>query len=268
MKPRGIYLRGDKKAVYSNSFETRRWLSTEYVDFWLTTQEQEEGRRSLRRKLVSLLPFELKTELRILDIGAGGGALSLEILNNFPQTQVICQDFSAAMLAQAAKNLAAFSDRTKFVQSDLADPVWTQSISGTFDAVVSSLVMHTVPDRVKDLYCEVLTLIKPGGCFIFADNLAPPGPIFEHVYLKERLLARQAKIKMETGFTKSLEDIEIEMRSGRRTHERGFPDRARDPLITTLTLAHHLEWLTQAGFNEVDCLWKEMRHAVIGGFKP
>ena len=171
------------------------------------------------------------------------------------------------MLTQAQNKLAAFTGRVTFVQSDLATPEWNQPILGIFDLVVSSLVMHTVPGQVKEIYRQVFTLIKPEGCFIFADNLSPPGPTIENVYLKERLLAHQARIKTETGVVKSLKDIEAELTERRRSREKDYPDRVRNPLRGTLTLTNHLEWLKQAGFDEVDCLWKEMRHAVIGGFR-
>ena len=251
----------------SKSFEIQRWHSTEYVDSWMASREREERRKLLRRKLVSLLPFDPEVSIRVLDLGTGGGALSQEILSSFPRAYIVCQDFSEVMLGHARQHLAEFTNRVTFICSDLSAPEWTKVISGTFEAVVSSLVMHTVPSRVREIYGEVYSLVKPGGCFVFSDTLSSPGPMLEKIYMKKRLIAYQSKIKAETGIEKSLEEIETELREKWRNRDSGYRERARNPLRRTLTLVNHLRWLTEAGFGEVDCLWKDLNHAVVSGFK-
>ena len=79
--------------------------------------------------------------------------------------------------------------------------------------------------------------------------------------MKARLKTLQAAIKAETGIEKSLEEIEMELKEKRRNQDIGYPERVRNPLRRTLTLMNHLKWLREAGFDEVDCLWKDMRHA-------
>jgi tRNA (cmo5U34)-methyltransferase len=251
----------------AKSYETQRWHSTEYVESWMANQDREERRSFLRKKLVSWLPFELEASIRLLDLGAGGGALSQEILSAFPKARIVCQDFSEVMLDHARQHLAKFTGRVTFVRSDLTTPEWTKAISGTFEAVASSLVMHTVPSRVREIYGEVFGLTKPGGYCLVADITAPPGPILEKAFLRWRLKSRQARIKTETGVEKSLEEVEQELREKRRIQGKGFPERARNPLRGALTLVNHLDWLRQAGFDEVDCLWKDLNQAIIGGFK-
>ena len=54
-------------AIDANEFDVRRWHSMEYVADWIANREQEEGRKVLREKLISLLSFEPETELRVLD---------------------------------------------------------------------------------------------------------------------------------------------------------------------------------------------------------
>ena len=68
----------------------------------------------LRRKLVSSLPFESEDSFRVLDLGAGGGALSREILTNFPNAQIVCQDFSEVMLGHARQRLIKITNRSCF----------------------------------------------------------------------------------------------------------------------------------------------------------
>lgn len=251
----------------SEAFEVNRWHSAEYVESWMADKVREAGRRLLRKKLVSLLPFDLGGSIRVLDVGAGTGGLSLEILSAYPNASLICQDFSESMLAHARQQLAPFSGRVTFVKSDLRDPEWRQTGEGTFDAVVSSFAMHTVPDRVKEIYREIFDLVNSGGCFLTCDIFTPPGPVLEKAYRKARLIAYQANLKAEMGVEKSLEEVEKEMSERRRNRGAFLSNRQRSRLVGTFTLTNHLGWLAQAGFGEVDCLWKDMRRAVIGGFK-
>ena len=251
----------------SESFEVQRWHSPEFVESWMTDETREAWRRTLRKKLVSMLAFEPEATIRVLDVGAGTGGLSLEILGNYPKAHMVCQDFSEAMLAHARQKLKSFSAQVTFVQSDLQDPAWLRLIEGTFDAVVSSLVMHTVPNRTREIYRELLDKVNPGGCLLTGDVFAPPGPILEKAYLKARILAYQATIKAETGVVKSLAEIEQDMKERRRIRESSFPHRVRNRPVGFFTIMNHLEWLRQAGFDEVDCLWKDMHPAIIGGFR-
>ena len=251
----------------SESFEIQRWHSATYVESWSANREQEDGRRSLRKKLVSLLPFESQASIRVLDLGAGGGALSQEILVSFPNARIVCQDFSEVMLGHARQHLAKFKDQAIFVRSDLSNADWVKSISERFDAVVSSLVMHTVPSRISEIYHEVFGLVKPDGYFVIADSISTSGPALEKVYLKVRLKTLRAAIKAETGIEENLEEIELKMKERRRAQNIGYPERVRNPLRVMLTLENHLEWLREAGFDEVDCLWKDMQRAVIMGIR-
>ncbi len=97
--------------------------------------------------------------------------------------------------------------------------------------------------------------------------IAPPGPMLEKAYFKSWLTAHQTAIKAETGIEKSLAEIEQELHEQRRLREGSFPHRIRNTSIRSTNLMNQLDWLNQAGFDEVDCLWKEMRRAIIGGFK-
>lgn len=251
----------------SEPFEIRRWHSPEYVESWMDNQSRESQRQALRKKLVSLLPFEPDQSPRVLDVVAGAGALSLEILGVYPNAQIVCQDFSKIMLGHARERLQQFSGRVTFVESDLKHPAWLQTIEETFDAVASSLVFHTVPTRVRKIYGEIFHMVKAGGCFLSGDHVAPPGPAVGRVYYKANLAAHQAMVKAETGLEKGLAEVEQELRERRRFRWASWSNRPQGLPSGAVTLLNHLEWLRQAGFDEVDCLWKDMRRAVIGGFK-
>ncbi len=216
-----------------------------------------------------LLPFQPGDIIRVLDIGTGDGALSLEILGAYPKTQLVCHDFSETMLDRARQRLAHFLEAVTFVKGDLRDPVWTHAIEGKFDAVVSSIAIHNVaestqgasPERVREIYGEVFGLVKPGGCFLNYDYVTASGPVVQRIYRKERLTAEQARLKADTGIEKSLQELEQEFHERRRGGSQSLPEPGALPILD------QLEWLRQAGFDEVDCFWKDQRSAIFGGFR-
>jgi tRNA (cmo5U34)-methyltransferase len=165
------------------------------------------------------------------------------------------------MLSHARRRTKRFSRKISFAISDLRNSDWAHEIEGNFDAVVSSLVLHNIRDalRIREIYGEIHSLTKPGGCFLCGDLVAAPGPITGRAYLKARLAVYQLAIKKRTGIEKSLEELEQEWgdrRPGHGAYPHGAP-----------TLIDQLMWLEQAGFDEVDCLWKDTRRAIIAGFR-
>ena len=250
----------------AKSFEDR-YRSAKFVDFWMSDERMEAARTFWRQKLISFLPFELTDGVHVLDLGAGTGKLSLEILKKYPNAYVTCHDFSEVMLSHARKQLADFESRTTFVQSDLRNTGWSQPIKGPFDAVVSSFVTHTLPERVKAIYQELFALISPGGLFLSCDSVSPSGPDLQQIVRRSQLIEYQDRIKARTGVERSLQEIEQRLRERRSRYHAFFEGRDEMSSLSTLTLANHMQWLTDAGFDEVDCLWRQTRTAVIASVR-
>jgi len=250
----------------SGNFKNR-YLSSKYVDFWMADRGMEAGRSVWRQRLLSFLPFEPADSFRLLDLGTGTGALSLEILNRYPNVSLTCLDFSEAMLIHARERLEKFSEKVTFVQTNLRNSGWSKAVDGTFDALVSSFVTHTIADMIKKVYQELFELVNPDGCFLSCDVFPPPGPILERIYHKSRLLDRQYGIKMKTGAEKTIPEVEQLLRERRESYKAFFKADDRILTIGSPTVMNHLEWLKEAGFDEVDCLEKHTRNAIIGGFR-
>ncbi len=57
------------------------WSSKEYVQDWASRQDRsEDGRREGFQMLADSIPFPKRAAIRILDVGAGYGALMLFLL--------------------------------------------------------------------------------------------------------------------------------------------------------------------------------------------
>jgi tRNA (cmo5U34)-methyltransferase len=205
------------------------WHSPAYVDEWISSDAtKDDQRRPLLRQLAAFLPFETDRPLRVLDIGAGYGMLTREVVDRFPAAHVVLHDFSEPMFEHARARLPDALDRLEFVTADLREPTWVSALDGDFDAVVSSIAIHNVRELaiIARIYADIRPLVRAQGCFYNIDFVAPAGP----------LTARAHSLR-------------------RRLPEGEIPN-----------LERHLRWLRDAGFDEADCLLRAESQTLVAGF--
>ncbi|WP_128330510.1 trans-aconitate 2-methyltransferase [Apibacter sp. HY039] len=175
---------------------------------------------------------------KILDIGAGTGLFSNFVLKKYPDARITLVDLSEKMLEIAEKRFSD-SPNVKIVCEDFTKHHFTD----TYDVVISSLAIHHLVDQDKiELYNSIYFNLNQGGIFINAEQISGSSEYFVKLY-EERW-----KEKIENS---GLTDEEINA-----AYERIKLDK-RSPLFQQLT------WLSDAGFKEVDCLYKYYDFAVI-----
>jgi len=173
----------------------------------------------------------------ILDIGAGTGLLSAVIKESFPGARLTLLDGAPAMLAQARKLLGDAG--THYLTADLLDPL----PAGPWDAIVSALAIHHLSDEHKrDLFARIRSSLRPGGVFVNAEQVSGPTPRLTALY--ERWHEQQTR-------GAGSDDAEWQAAAERMSHDR------------LAGLEDQLAWLRNAGFGDVDCLFKQYRFAVI-----
>ena len=149
------------------------WHSTDYVAEWITRDAaRDPERRPLLREMLSFAPFPRDAELEVLDVGAGYGAVSEEVLQAFPAARVTLQDYSRPMLDHARQRLAGRSDQLRYVLCDLIDPSWPRQVGGPFDLAVSAIALHNLRDleNIFACYRVIHDLLKPAGSFLNCDR--------------------------------------------------------------------------------------------------
>jgi ubiquinone/menaquinone biosynthesis C-methylase UbiE len=152
------------------------WNSREYIHRWAGRQEEREVERAkIFRSIAKLLSSDPRVEIKILDLGAGYGALAQFLLVHFPNATAVCQDGSAEMAKLGRTRMSAFKGRFKYVLCDFSKPGWSRRINGPFDAVVSSIAIHNVrsPEIIRSIYQEAFSLVRSGGCFLNFDRMTP-----------------------------------------------------------------------------------------------
>jgi tRNA (cmo5U34)-methyltransferase len=165
---------------------------------------------------------------RILDLGCGDGRLTALALAVYPESTALCVDMSPPMLA-AAQERFADDERVELVTHNLDDPL---PFDGPFDAILTSLAVHHVTDERKvTLYAEIAQLLAPGGVFCNLEIVRSP--------------------------TQALHD--------QWRDEMGARD---DPADRLADMTSQLTWISAAGLENVDCIWKWRSLALLRGERP
>ncbi len=247
------------------------WHSDSYVRDWVDSQRDEERAVQLRR-MMHLIPFDPDAEVRVLDIGGGYGFVTRLVLETFPRALVVLHDYSEPMIAEARNELSPFGDQVSFTRGDLMTPDWVENLDGQFDAVVSSIAIHNVryPDRIHGTYREVFPYVAPGGCFLNLDRVEVPGDAIRGAERHAELMERRHELFAQSGQWRTLSEVEPEVRFRRgRVESGGETADAVERMAShePATLANQLRWLSEAGFDEVDCFWRDGRRALIGAYR-
>jgi SAM-dependent methyltransferase len=220
-----------------------------------------------RRKLIPM--FEEQEELarllvthggrhirRFCDLGAGDGGFADLVMNAHPDSTCVLVDFSKPMFAAAEKRLGDRRDRWELVDADLATSAWLEQLprEERFDAVVSRLCIHHLPDeRKRELYKEAFDLLEPGGLFLNWDHVAIGGlaeGLFDKYFMERMIEAEQ-----ESEKPRSEEELRCLYMD---SHE-------EDILLDPET---QCDWLRAIGFEQAEVYFKAIELAIFAGVKP
>lgn len=193
--------------------------------------------------LTMILPFHSQEHAKILDLGCGTGNVSLAIKKRFPQVEITCLDLAENMIQNTRYKLAEYSD-VNYLVGDLRD---LEAVA-EYDAVVSSLAIHHLSrQEQRALYTQIYTALKEGGVFYNADNLLSSSEHLNQLYLKkwkEFMFQHHTPEEVETVWLA-------------RHHQEDNPQPLQD----------HLNRLKEAGFQNLDVVWKHYYFGVYGGRK-
>ena len=106
-----------------------------------------------------------------LEIGAGVGAMSAQLLTLYPRFRMVATDYDTELVGMAEQVLAGFGRRASAQRADAAQLPFPD---GRFDLVLSAAVLHHVIDWDQAL-AEAVRVLRPGGKLIGYDmlNTAP-----------------------------------------------------------------------------------------------
>lgn len=234
------------------------WGNRDFIERWSTKRGWQAPIRDVQTAMVlRMIPHPIDAPIRILDLGAGYGALAVAVLNERPNATAVCLDASEAMLTLGKERNSNLKHRVSFVQGSLESSDWLHSVEGTFDAVISARALHHFTENQRRLYIfkEVFERVRPRGCFINGDNVRAPTKLLTERYRAARDQYLDRFIRQSSGGKTNLAEAKAASPSTYHgPHNNGYLD-------------EELAWLREAGFKDVDCFWKFGTTVVYGGFK-
>ena len=182
---------------------------------------------------LELLPFDKTKAIEVLDLGAGTGLFSEHIIRKYPLAEFVLYDLAPKMLKIARERFQQYPKQFEIVVTDYRDFQSTRR----YDLVISSLSIHHLIDREKkNLFGQVYRSLKNGGVFINVDQIKGPKQGMQDLYWTNWLKKVREKGAAEEQIQTSIER--------RMKYD-------KDAL-----LGDQLEWLSDAGFVNVDCVYK------------
>ena len=131
----------------------------------------EIGRNQVRGKLHKLLGKPLPTFGRSLEIGAGTGYFTLNMLQDGVVRDAVATDISPGMLEALEVNARRIGVSVETVACDAEDLPFDDD---SFDLVLGHAVLHHIP-RLDRAFAEFKRVLRPGGEFLFAGEPSQTG---------------------------------------------------------------------------------------------
>jgi ubiquinone/menaquinone biosynthesis C-methylase UbiE len=114
---------------------------------------------------------------RICDLGCGAGMSTHPLLDVFPDAEVHAVDIAAPMLRYAHARSEAMGVPVHYKQASAAQ---TGYPDGSFDLVISNLLLHEIPQKLtRQVLAECHRLLAPGGITVHNDMVGWPDDPFQ-----------------------------------------------------------------------------------------
>jgi tRNA (cmo5U34)-methyltransferase len=205
--------------------------SIEYYDDWM--KKALPSYDEIFRTAQELVPFEKSAPIQVLDLGAGTGLFSQHIFEKFPNASFILYDLAEKMLGVAKERFRASAGKFEYIVGDYRQ----LQVPHKFDLVISSLSIHHLADAEKrELFRSVYGVLRAPGVFLNVDQIRGESGTVRDLYWNHWLAQVRRNEPSEERIRESIER--------RTTYDR------------EATLADQLRWLAEAGFINVDCVYK------------
>jgi tRNA (cmo5U34)-methyltransferase len=222
------------------------WKEQDRVDEYISrTDDQQDDRDAVFTLMCSLIPQLKEAKAKILDIGSGHGPVITAVLDYFPNSTGIGLDISEPMMTIGSERMARFGERFRYIMGDFGEGRLPQEIvdAGPYDIIVSARAIHHLASpEMGRLYQQIHDNLRSGGSFFNIDEASAPDQYLEELFRS----IRRGGVAVPYG---------TRMAPNRGGHS------------YKATVAEHFDHLEKAGFLSVECFWKRLNIALMGGYK-
>ena len=213
------------------SVETAFDKSVSYYDNWMKIAIP--GHDKIFSTALELIPHKKYEAFDVLDLGAGTGLFSEFVINKYSRAEFLLVDLAPKMLSLARERFRDHKERFEYIVGDYRDC----KDKNKFDLVISSLSIHHLIDIDKEkLFRQIFLSLKDSGVFINVDQIKGATPAIQKMYWESWLRMVREKGAAEEQIQESIQ--------------------RRKEYDQDASLEDQLRWLTEAGFIDVDCVYK------------
>lgn len=198
--------------------------------------------------IIDLVEFaDTAAPREVLELGTGTGNLAFSILSSFSVSRYWGYESSEHLLDVAKAKLAPFGSVVRIGAEDFRTACWPSQL----DLIVSTLTFHYLPHEAKrGMFARAYVALRPGGIFIMGDRIVSKSSKIAKVYYG----------RMTRFWDRTTRNWTPERRVQHKTQDQS----SEEPYY----LEDQLKWLTESGFADVECIWKDFNYCAICGSKP
>jgi len=188
------------------------------------------------RRLVEYLPEQAGS---VLELGCGTGNYTLALAERYPQAELVLVDGSREMLDLTHERLGhplrVRKIEQRFEELDLR-PEW-------FEVVTSCIAVHHVEDKLR-LFRRLRRILRPGGAIVICDQMSGVTEDTSRIHWD-----RMVDFWRQPGNCTPKERQSLADHAHKHDHYESVPA--------------HLNLLNEAGFHDVDCVWRDTMWAIV-----
>jgi SAM-dependent methyltransferase len=256
--------------VRLSSFASRAWAAG-WQHSWDRLEADLVPDRELRiQALIDVVEAIAGSASTVLDLACGTGTVTRRLLDRLPAAQSIAVDVDPVLLAIASATYAD-DDRVRIVRADLRHPAWAKSLPDQqVDAVLTATALHWLPeDVVRRVYGELARLVRPGGVVAHAEQmpltgLPRLGTALTGIGTERRGSRVDARARWDAWWAQAAAHPALHDAAVQRgeVFSTSYPTDEFSPPADW-----HINALHDAGFAEVDVVWRSGTGAIVAGMR-
>ncbi|CAN5619217.1 class I SAM-dependent methyltransferase [soil metagenome] len=219
-------------------------------------------RDELQQAFIDLIPAWNDDAFTVVELACGTGWLAAGILEAYSRANVIALDGSETMRNEARKSLAPFDDRASVQHFVLEETAWRDVLPDGLRGIVSSLAIHHLKGLAKQhLFADLLPKLAPGGGLIICDIIEPAGAWsrrhFGRAWANDVTLQSVEIAGDDSAYRSFMNERWNYFENTPEENAGDYPD----------SVADHLTWLRDAGYECVDVVWSRAGHTLFCGYR-
>ncbi|HVP95425.1 MAG TPA: class I SAM-dependent methyltransferase [Methanoregulaceae archaeon] len=237
-------------------FEDTSWVNDEFTRHYLLIADAQIPQRSRLKKIIrSFYRFHVSKNKApvVLDLGSGDGVITGALLEEDPGIRPVFVDASEEMINRARQRFSG-CQACRFINRSFNELLENGGDIPECDFIISSLAIHHIGAIEKgQLFRFIYEKLKPGCWFLLFDSVLPPASLEDWYITLWLEWIRDQKAK---------KGIEVDMESFVYSHHQA-PDHHKN----LDSLGQHLSLLEEAGFSNVDIIYKYGVFSLLCGEK-